>query len=503
MISFIASGFQQALAFLTIILLARWLGPSEYGRLAFLIASFVAFLNLTDLYSSSAFFTFLSERKRHKKFVHHFFFWLLFQFCLFLVIIAFVVPEAMLLSVWFEHDRSMVVLAFLASFSHQYIWPICNKMGEAQKKTVHVQILCTLVAVTHLLFVVSLHTFDALNLEFILTGIAIQWGLGALLGSMLYATDQVEPDVEKIAPTVKVTFLEFRKFCLPLVPLAFISFVYTFSDRWMLREWMGDEAQAYFSLGLFISAAVLLVAKSSNKILWKEISEANYVKNAYKINQLHRLVTAIQILIGFAIVWLIIPWSSELILLALGNEYLSASIVFGLMMFYPVYQGLWQMNGLFLAATKATSILSLVSGAHLITNIILSYLIIAPRDAIIPGLGLSLTVLVVKMVAVQFVFSNIITWWVSKRLVSQYSFHGQFFCICFFAPLGLLTSYIGKAFAGEQFIFGFSLSCLIYCLVSFVFVTRYPYLFGFNSNDYKFMVHKLSSAFLLIWRRGH
>ena len=56
-------------SFLTVILLARWLGPQEYGIMVFLLASFVAYQALVDMASTSAFFTFLSQRTRSKKFI--------------------------------------------------------------------------------------------------------------------------------------------------------------------------------------------------------------------------------------------------------------------------------------------------------------------------------------------------------------------------------------------------------------------------------------------------
>ena len=55
--------------FVIVILIARWLNPEDYGRMMFLLASFLALKQLLDMASSQAFFTLMSERSRSKKFI--------------------------------------------------------------------------------------------------------------------------------------------------------------------------------------------------------------------------------------------------------------------------------------------------------------------------------------------------------------------------------------------------------------------------------------------------
>ena len=68
-VSLIANACRAVLGFITAMLLARWLGPSEYGRVVFLVASHLAIQQFVDMGTSSAYFTFLSERVRSKYFV--------------------------------------------------------------------------------------------------------------------------------------------------------------------------------------------------------------------------------------------------------------------------------------------------------------------------------------------------------------------------------------------------------------------------------------------------
>ena len=54
LVSLIGNLIRSSISFVTIILLARWLGPQEFGRMAFLLATFLAFQQLFDMASSSA-----------------------------------------------------------------------------------------------------------------------------------------------------------------------------------------------------------------------------------------------------------------------------------------------------------------------------------------------------------------------------------------------------------------------------------------------------------------
>ncbi len=57
-ISLLVNIFRGAISFTTGVLLARWLGPEEFGNMAFLLSSFLAFRQLLDMARSSAFFLF-------------------------------------------------------------------------------------------------------------------------------------------------------------------------------------------------------------------------------------------------------------------------------------------------------------------------------------------------------------------------------------------------------------------------------------------------------------
>ena len=105
--------FKSLLSFITGILLARLLGPEFYGNMAFLLGSFMGVLRLLNMGSSSAFFTFLSQKTRSRKFVLSFFLWVAIQLITTLIVIGLLFPVHWIENIWLGQELSLVLLAFL------------------------------------------------------------------------------------------------------------------------------------------------------------------------------------------------------------------------------------------------------------------------------------------------------------------------------------------------------------------------------------------------------
>ena len=66
--TFITNILRVGVSFIAGLVIARTLGPGEYGNFNFLLGSFKSFATLVDMASSSAFYTFISQRQRGRKF---------------------------------------------------------------------------------------------------------------------------------------------------------------------------------------------------------------------------------------------------------------------------------------------------------------------------------------------------------------------------------------------------------------------------------------------------
>lgn len=88
-----ANIIRMGLGFVTGLIVARGLGTANFGNYSFLLGSFTSIIALLDMGTSSAFYTFLSQRKHSPKFYLYYLSWLTVQFVLILALIAFIFPQ--------------------------------------------------------------------------------------------------------------------------------------------------------------------------------------------------------------------------------------------------------------------------------------------------------------------------------------------------------------------------------------------------------------------------
>ncbi|MEI6246837.1 MAG: hypothetical protein WCQ64_17565, partial [Acidobacteriota bacterium] len=104
---------RAGLSFIAGMLVARGLGPSNFGIMTFLIGSFTAITSLMDMGSANAFFTFISQRSRGRRFILGYVGWQLVQYAVLLIAIGLVMPQRWVDVLWVGHPRALV-LAVLA-----------------------------------------------------------------------------------------------------------------------------------------------------------------------------------------------------------------------------------------------------------------------------------------------------------------------------------------------------------------------------------------------------
>lgn len=150
---------QVGLSFVTGVVIARALGPVDYGDSVFLIGSFAAIANLVNMSTSSAFYTFISRAKRGQNFYFYYFIWLIIQFLIpfFLVLLL---PGQLKQRIWLGHPKVLILLALSVVFSTGQMWKFVRQIGESLRDTVNVQIRNTLLAVVSLICVILLVAFN-------------------------------------------------------------------------------------------------------------------------------------------------------------------------------------------------------------------------------------------------------------------------------------------------------------------------------------------------------
>ncbi|MFG1691683.1 lipopolysaccharide biosynthesis protein [Gemmatimonadota bacterium] len=425
--------FRGLLSFTTGMLLARWLGPEAYGMMAFLLGTFLGVRQLTNMGTSAAFFTFLSQQPRSKAFVRAFFSWLALQFILPAAAIGLLFPVRWIEAIWDGQPRSLVLLAFAAVFMQNSLWPVVQQAAEAQRRTLWVQSIGVLVGAAHLAAVVLLWSLGVLGLYAIFIAVAIEFFLAAFVAHsrLSYATSQ--RDSPEAGPAAALRM--YIHYCLPLVPYSVFGFAYQFADRWLLQSFGGGVEQAYYSVGAQFSRVALIATTAILRIFWKEIAEASHEGDYARMGRLYRKVTRLLFFVGAGIVGFLMPWATDLLDLMLGAEYVGGATTLMIMFLYPVHQSIGQINGTLLMATERVKVHVLVGTAFMACSIAVTYLVLAPPDALVPGLGLASQGLALKMVMMQFIQVNIVMYIIAR--IWHWSFDWLFQPIALFGCIGL------------------------------------------------------------------
>jgi len=472
---------RSAISFLTAILIARWLGPEDFGRMSFLIASFVAFKQLLDMASSSAFFTFISQKTRSKKFVTYYWRWIGVQllFSLFLLLLL---PDSIVKTIWKDEGIFMLVLALVATFMQQHVWSVALQMAEAQRETHKVQKLNTLIVFMHFAVVIVLWIGGKLFIPLIFVALIIEWSIASWIASKMYRTDENEINVLKTeSDTAASVFKEFWIYCLPFVPYSFLGFAHDFLDRWMLQTWGGNSEQAYYAVAYQFASVVLLITVSILKIFWKEISEAHYNNDIKKVKRLYLKVSRSIYFIGAIISGGLIPWSEEIIALLLGKTYAPGALTLTIMFLYPVHQSMGQIGSTMLYATGNTKTLTVIGSIFMLTSIAAVYIVLAPTT--LYGFELASQGLAIKMIVMQLIQVNIMAWYIARIFKWNFDWLYQVVGLGLAVISGGVAKLIVISVISSHPLILISISSFLYILIIMLSIRIFPWIAGLTNSD--------------------
>ena len=485
-VSFISAILRSGLAFVTAMLLARWLGPDEYGRVVFLLAAHIAIRQFIDMGTSSAFFTFISKQARSHYFVLIYWSWLLFQLFTLGLITYVLLPTEILGKLFSGESRNLVLLALLSSFLQGVVWQTAAQMGEAIRETAWVQTIGIIALAIHLLLIILAWSLDILSIPLIFFLVSLEWLIASVFMYFLhYRKANYATILDTDNDTIFSIFKEYKTFCLPLIPLAWLGAMHDFLDRWMLQTWSGSKEQAYFGVASQISAITLLVTTAILRIFWKEMSAIHEAKDYERMGELSKIISKSLFFAGAFLTGAMLPWSQEILLLTAGEGYLDGRLTFAIMLVYPIHQSLGQITNTTYYATSNTKLLLWVNGTFLVVGILVTYLALAPRDALIPGFNMSSSGLAAKLVLMQVIFVNCASYILAKKYNWQFEWTYQLLIPIICIGMGfLLKFFVMTSLDWLPSLVPLILFAVIYCVTVFFIFRNRPYLTGFTFSDF-------------------
>jgi O-antigen/teichoic acid export membrane protein len=435
--SFIYNGLRAILTLSVGILIARTIGPDEYGRYQFLLGSFIAFCEVLNLGTSQAYFTFLSENRKERRFFKYYFYWQTFQYVLPLVIIAFILSDELLHLLWQGESRGTILVAFSATFLIQRGWYTVVSIGESERKTKVIQAINTAVSFVYLTVIIGMIWLNIITVMNIFILIIVQYSISIIFTYRMF----VHAYVFDAAERPKSYYVKkFWTYCSPLIVVSVITFIYQYSDKWLLQRYAGSTEQGYYGIAAKFATISLLATTSILNIFWKEIAEAYSRHNYDMVNRIYTNTTAYLFFIGSVISLFMVPWSKEIIAISLGESYSGAQLPLLIMLFYPIHQSIGQINGSVFLATKMTKLSMLLSSSFMIVSIPITFIRIAPSNVIAVGKSFGSVGLAIKMVSIQIIAVNVQSYILKRKGIGNFGMAYQFGIIFIL----LLISYFSK-----------------------------------------------------------
>jgi O-antigen/teichoic acid export membrane protein len=478
--TFSNSIIRSIISFITGILIARFLGPNEYGRLAFLLATFLSIKQFTDLGSSQAFFLFMSQCNRSKKFIYKYFTWLFLQLVSTFIFILIIIPQNYIDKIWHGESKLIIILSLSASFMQNTLWPSVQQALDSQRKNFLSQGLATIVVLIHFAIVYFLIKLNSLGLYLILFSVLIEYFVAAIV--LFFHIDSLEIDNTNDIGFIKLFF----DYCKPLFIYSIVGFSYSFIDTWLLQKFGGNINQSFFSISNQISSIALLATISITNIFFKEVAASFHEGNNIVFIYYYKKTTRFLFFFATMVTCFAMPWVNDIIKIILGEKYLLAAPTLLVMFLYPIHQSMGQIQSLLLIGTNNINFYVKTGLIFMLISIIVSYFLFYSVDTILPNYKNISLLLALKMVIMQFIQVNVLGYLISNKLKTKFDWMFQPILFSFFIFFSFLSTFIAIHFNlfSNLYIKIFSSFC-IYVFFILFFVYHFPALVGIEKDSLK------------------
>tara|TARA_B110000003_G_scaffold264880_1_gene290135 strand:+ start:3736 stop:5253 length:1518 start_codon:yes stop_codon:yes gene_type:complete len=482
-ISVFANIFRAVIIFITSIVLAKFLGDEIFGYMSFLIGVFFSVQTLLDMGLSSALITLLSQKRRSPKYISLFF---SFQFILFLItsaLITLVLPDLFLTYIWRSSDRLTIVLCFVAIFLQNGIWTYFLKISESYRLTLSSQFVYFFIVLIHLLLVLIFYKINILEIKTVFISLIFSYLIGLIYMINIFNKNIFLID-NHLHTSNRVIIKDYFNYSKPLIIYTFFSFLFLLSDRWLLQFYSGSKEQAYFSIGLQVSNAVLIITTAFINIFWKEIAEA-YHKNDFDLTKnIFKKTTNFIFFISFFIAAFLVQWTDEILLELFGISDKNQSMALCLLFIYPAFAGVCQLCSTFLLAISKPVKVVQINYYFIISSLFVSYFVLAGKDNVIPGLQLGSLGLSAKLLVMNVLQLFAFLFVINKILNQKFDLSTLIKVVLLCFLLSFFSVFVIQLFFSIYFkwIYVFFISGLLYFILALIYSFCFYKSLGFSEN---------------------
>jgi O-antigen/teichoic acid export membrane protein len=398
LITLLSTVVRAILNFTVSISVAKYLMPEAYGNYQYLLSILTAVLIFTNLSTESAYFTFISKKKQNIKFHLTYFGW---QFLQIIVVFGFILLiNQEVYSLLFKNtDIGLILIALTAVFFVGNIQNTVNHVVESIRKTHFSQFASLFMAIIHLILVFSFINTGHLDINILFQVLIFEYILYTLIIIFIFKKYKIEI-FSNISFDFKDVVNKFYIYSKPLFIFLIVAFIYKFIDRWLIQTYIGAEGQAFFAISMQFSTLTLLVTSSILKIFWKEISHSLERDNIDKTKKYFLAVSENLFIFTTVISSTLFFFSDNILNYFYTDDYGEASLVFKLMMLYPIVQSMGQLYSTYLLASEKTKLYRNISILFLIVGIFLSILIFSNFGMKMGIEGIAIKLLIIDVLSI-------------------------------------------------------------------------------------------------------
>ena len=364
----------------------------------------------TEPSAQQAFFTFSSQSVRSGPLSKLFALWSVAQFGL---IVGVVLLSSVLgFTPWIWPGQSVAQILPITVLDWLFFLAITlRQLGDSKGLTARPQVISAAVSVMTAVALVLLAAVGRLTFAtFVGLNLVSSATVCVVLGYWLLVRHSDLCWTGSMTSGARMHLRRWWQYARPLIALEYDLPLTGFLSMYLIQALYGSTEQGYFALASRWSTLVLVFTGAALTIVWREIAAAIAGGRRDRAAEVYLRFSRLLVFIAVTLsLWLSFG-SHSLVLAVAGEQYRPAIPIVALMAFYPVAQTYGQLSGAALKAAEQTIDYRNWSMLLSIPDVLLTYVLVAPATALVPGLGLGAMGVALKMAVYPLVSVQLFEW---------------------------------------------------------------------------------------------
>jgi O-antigen/teichoic acid export membrane protein len=403
-----AQVFRLLLSFATATIVPRALGPAIYGNYTFLLSTSAAIRGVLDAGAQQAFFTFSAQERASGPLTRLYALVLGAQIAIVAAVIG--VAAATGSTEWLWHGQRLDQIVLVTALDWLLFLAMSfQQLGDSKGLTAYLQLSGAAIAALALVALLVLRVAGALDFyTFVCLNLACAGLTCAVQAHKLLLKNRAM--LWSGAAKVRLYVQRWWRFTRPLIFLQFYLQVVAYLGLYLIQTWYGSEEQGYYALALQWSTFAMVFTNSGVWIFWREIAHHSGGGDLRHAARTYEQFSALFLYLALALAFWLSASSTMLVQIVAGVRFHAAGSVLAVMAFYPVSQTMNQLATASLKAMEHTASYARWTALLSIPELLLTYLLLAPTSALVPGLHLGAVGMAIKTAIYGLVVAQVYDW---------------------------------------------------------------------------------------------